>query len=101
MTPKWCCWWILIGNNMITISKRLIFYVYLSVFTIIGVVLFFTSLFLYKNVFNTSAVYDEIISLQRITVAETVNMRKFNEVVEKIDKKVSAKETAQINDIFK
>ncbi|KKQ61332.1 MAG: hypothetical protein US81_C0007G0012 [Parcubacteria group bacterium GW2011_GWE2_38_18] len=85
---------------MITISKRLIFYVYLLVGSLIAIVLFFTLLFLYKNVFNSSAVYDEIISLQKITVTEAVNMRKFNEAVERIDKKANAKEIEISKDIF-
>lgn len=83
------------------ISKKLIMYVYSAIFFIVVIVLFISFMFLYNNFFNSSTIYNEIILLKQKTASETVNIRKFNEVITKINEKVKTKDSPITRDLFK
>jgi len=65
------------------------FYVVLILLGVITITVVF--LFLYKNFYKTITYSQEILVLRREVVAEDININKFDEIIEKIEKKIEAR----------
>ncbi len=58
------------------------------------------SLFLYENFYQTITQSKEILILQKEVVIEAINMKKFEDIMEKIRQKTSLREIERISDPF-
>jgi uncharacterized membrane protein YqiK len=74
------------------------FYFLTAIATVI--VLIIVSLFLYKNFYQTITQSEEILILQKKVATETVDMDKFNKLMEKIDKKTEERNLGGLNNPF-
>lgn len=77
---------------------NLLFYAGLAI--IITVSFCAVSLFLYKNFYQTIVQSEEIIILRGALAIETVDVEKFESVVEKIRQKISGRQLGEIADPF-
>jgi len=64
-------------------------YAYIIIAALVVGIIGFLSVFLYKNFYQTITYAKEIIVLKEKVAPETVNLEKFNEVLDKIEKKVT------------
>ncbi len=85
-------------NKKKSTIKKITKYFYLSLFLINLVAIFYSYLFIKKNVYF-SINFDESNFPQNLRELGDINMSKFNEVINKIDEKKISK-TPKINDFF-
>ena len=74
------------------------FYILTAIATIAALVLM--SIFLYKNFYQTITQSETILILRQKVAPQTVNMDKFNKIMERIEKKNKIRELSGINDPF-
>jgi len=76
--------------------------IYFSVLTAVATIaaMFFLSLFLYKNFYQTITQSEEILLLKQKVAPLSINMDKFNEVMENIEKKGETRSLDGINNPF-
>lgn len=75
-------------NFLKATGGRLLLYFYSSMAIIGFVILIFSTLFLYKNFYQTITRSQEILVLRREVAADDIDMNKFDEIVRKIEIKV-------------
>lgn len=80
--------------------KRIIFWFYFLIvvagLTVSGCV----SLFLYENFYQTITQSKEILILQEKVAIETINMKKYDDVMEKIKQKTTLRKLKKLSDPF-
>ncbi len=72
-----------------------------AIIFIILIIIVFMSLFLYKNFYQTITQAKEIIILKEKVAVDTVNMQKFNILMDKITKKTTPNELKNIISPFR
>ncbi|MBI4812030.1 hypothetical protein HY798_01065 [Candidatus Falkowbacteria bacterium] len=80
--------------------QKINFYFFLSIITIIIIILFLISLFLYKNFYQTITQSEEVLILRGQLAFETIDINKFEEVIEKIKQKTASREPGSVNNPF-
>jgi len=75
-------------------------YFYLITFVSTITILTYISLFLYNNFYQTIIQSEIILSLQEKVAPETVNMSKFNKLIESLDNKIKGEEAHIIKNPF-
>lgn len=83
----------------LTLKKMNLFF-YITFSAAVIVMMAATTLFLYKNFYQTIAQSEEIIILQGKLSIENVDINKFEEVMEKMEKKTAPRQIGEINDPF-
>ncbi|MDD5031844.1 MAG: hypothetical protein PHR36_02240 [Patescibacteria group bacterium] len=79
--------------NLLKISTGKIFIYFYSFIIIFSFVIFIcVSLFLYKNFYQTITQSQEVLVLRREVAIEDININKFEEIVEKIEKKTELRQ---------
>jgi len=87
-------------KNIKFTPKRITFCFYFIVINLSIILFIIITLFLYKNLYQSITQSKEIIILREKVVAETVNINKFNEVIDKFSKKINLKKIENINNPF-
>jgi len=80
--------------------RKITFWFYFIVFNLTLIILIFISLFLYKNLYQSITQSKEIIVLREKVVTETVNINKFNQIMDKLTKKTNRIKLNGINNLF-
>jgi len=80
--------------------KKITFWFYFLVIVASIIILSCVSLFLYKNFYQTITQSEEIMILREKVAIETVNMEKFNTIIEKIKQKTILRELNDLNNPF-
>ncbi len=80
--------------------KKITFWFYSVVFILTIVILVFVALSLYRNFYLSITQSKEISVLREKVVIETVDIDKFKEIIEKLDKKIILKKAITINNLF-
>ncbi len=75
-------------------------YFYIITFISTIIILAYTSFFLYKNFYQTIVQSDIILVLQEKVASETVNINKFNKIIELLDNKTKEKDRINIKNPF-
>lgn len=73
----------------------------LSIIFLTAVILIFVSVFLYENFYQTIAQTKEILVLREKVALDTVNMDKFNSIMDKLARKTAPKELKNIGSPFR
>jgi len=81
-------------------SKKIIFYSYVLISVIITISFFASSFFLYKNFFLSISQSEEVIYLRKQVAIESVDIKKFDDIINKINKKIQPKEFKIVNNPF-
>ncbi len=81
-------------------NRRINFWFYLLMTVLCIVLLIYISLFLYFNFYQTITQSKEIIILKDKVAIETVDIVKFNIIIEKLAKKTTIKTIANLNNPF-
>ncbi|MEA3464125.1 MAG: hypothetical protein U9R14_03560 [Patescibacteria group bacterium] len=80
--------------------KKIIFWFYFLII-VAGLSAFgYISLFLYENFYQTIAQSKKILILQKKVAVETINMKKFDNVMEKIKQKTIPRKIKNLNNPF-
>lgn len=80
-------------NKKFQISVKKLFFGYYVIIILIGLSIFvYLSLFLYKNFYQAITQSEELIILRREVSSEDVNMKRFEDIVSKIEQKKIKKE---------
>lgn len=83
-------------------SPRLIIrYTYVIIFVLALASLAITSLFLYKNFYETIIQSQEVIILKEKVAVETINVKKFDNIIKAIEDKAVEKPAGDFKDIFR
>ena len=87
-------------KNIKFTSKKIIFWLG-AVAVILSIsALSYNTLFLYKNFYQVITYFEEIIVLREKVAIETVDMRRFDSITEKINKKTDRRELKSITNPF-
>lgn len=87
-------------KNIKFTSKKIIFWLYIIAVIVSISALSYNTLFLYKNFYQVITYFEEIIVLREKVAIETVDMRKFDSITEKINKKTNRRELGIIANPF-
>jgi len=82
-------------------AKKLSSLTAVSIILIILIILVFISLFLYKNFYQTITQSKEILILQKKVAVDTINMQKFDLIMDRLTKKTAPKELINIISPFR
>lgn len=95
-------WPILTGNNMISkkqinlTPKNISSWLTMAIIFFTTIVLILVSVFLYNNFYQTITESKEIIILQEKVALSSINLEKFNSIIDKLTKKTLPKELGDI-----
>lgn len=87
-------------KNIKFTSKKIIFWLYASAIILSISALSYNTLFLYKNFYQVITYFEEIIVLREKVAIETVDIKKFNSITEKIRQKTDRRELKSIANPF-
>ena len=87
-------------KNIKFTSKKIIFWLYASAIILSISALSYNTLFLYKNFYQVITYFEEIIVLREKVAIETVDIKKFNSITEKIKQKTNRRELGKITNPF-
>jgi len=76
-------------------------FLFLGIFIIIIASLSYVSSFLYENFYKTITQSEKIMILQKKVAIDTVDIKKFNEIIKKIEEKTNTSKNITINNPFK
>lgn len=80
--------------------RKIIIYSYFLIAIITAVTILYTSLFLYKNFYQTITQSEEIIALRAVVAVESIDIKKFDRIIKKIENKTVARPSLKINNPF-
>lgn len=80
--------------------QKLNLFAYLIISVITVLLIAWTSFFVYKNIYQAIIQSEEILILQKEVAISTVDMNKFNEIIEKIELKTSERQLEEMDDPF-
>jgi len=81
--------------------KKISSWLTLAIIILTLIILIFISLFLYKNFYQTITQAKEILILREKVALDTVNMEKFNLIIDKLAKKTAPKQLDNIISPFR
>jgi hypothetical protein len=73
--------------------KRIVFWFYFLIIIIIVTIIWFLSLFLYKNLYQVVTQSKEILILQEKVSIESINIKSFERIMENINNKINPNNT--------
>jgi len=86
--------------NIKITPRKITFWFYFFVIISATIILFFVTLFLYKNFYQTITQSKEILILREKVAIETVDIKKFNAIIQKIKQKTTLRNIDKINNPF-
>jgi len=87
-------------KNLKLTPRRITFWFYFIVFVVTIIILILIALFLYRNFYLSITQSKEITVLREKVVIETVNIDKFNSIIDRLEKKTKTKKVSGVNNIF-
>lgn len=79
--------------------KKIVIYVYAFSFLLATVTLIGTAYFLYNNFYKVITQSEELVILRQQIAIETVNIKKFDEIMKRIEVKTSRNKTAKTDPV--